>query len=242
MPEPRARYDEYDDFAEAYDKHWGFFADAIRPVLDRLALSELADGETLIDLCCGAGHLAASLSDRFEVIDVDGSPAMIQLARGRAPQARFIVADARDFTVDKPAEAVVSTFDSLNHVMTLEGLTEVFARVRAALIDGGAFVFDLNMERGYEERWRSGSWTSGGDTIEVEGTWDPVSRIGTTDITVTPADSESEPVHVFLTQRCYDHDDVVGALTRSGFGQVTVFDGEEDLSFGGVGRSFFVAS
>ena len=35
---------EYDAFAKAYDKHWGFFADAIRPVLDRLALSEVSLG------------------------------------------------------------------------------------------------------------------------------------------------------------------------------------------------------
>jgi len=242
MPDRRAPYDEYDAFAAAYDKHWGFFADAIRPVLDRLALSGLADGETIIDLCCGAGHLAASLSDRFDVIGIDGSGAMIQLARGKAPLARFIVADARDFSVDTPAAAAISTFDSLNHVMTLDDLTEVFSRVRAALSHGGTFIFDLNMERGYEERWGSGSWMSGDDRIEVEGTWDPVARIGTADITVTPGDPNDEAVHVRLTQRCYEQEDVIEALTGAGFGHVTVFDGDQDLSFGGVGRSFFVAT
>ena len=237
------RYDDYDPFADLYDRNWGFFASGVRPTLDRLGLNELPDGATVIDLCCGTGHLAASLSDRFRVLGIDGSAAMIARARANAPRAEFIVDDARGFRVDQPAQAVVCTFDSLNHLMSLDDLEQAFRCVRAALIDGGAFIFDLNMERGYEERWSDGSLATDVDRIEIRGEWDPESRIAAVTIeaeTTTP-DGEATAVSVRLTQRCYDHEDVVNALHTSGFPSVTSYDGADDLGFGGVGRTFFVA-
>lgn len=147
------RYTDYDRLASVYDRHWAFFAEGIVPVLDRLVLGDLPDGSHVIDLCCGTGRLARMLTDRFEVSGIDGSSRMIDIAKRNAPEARFIIADAREFALDGQAAAVVSTFDSLNHVMSIGDLTDVFLRVRAVLEPGGSFVFDMNMENGYMARW-----------------------------------------------------------------------------------------
>lgn len=236
-------YEDYDSFAGAYDRHWGFFADGVRPVLDRLVLDSLDDGAHVVDLCCGTGVLARSLTDRFRVTGIDGSSAMIEFARQNAPDAHFFVADARDFATDDPAAVVVSTFDSLNHVMSVDELTEVFRRVSEALAPDGRFVFDLNMEEGFQQRWSDVTIVDERDVIVGRPKWDESTRIATLNFTIverTP-DGSLWRSEVTLTQRCYSESEVVDALGTAGFSDIAILDGPVDLDFGGVGRSFFVA-
>ena len=57
------RYDANDAIAGVYNRHWGYFADRIYPVLHRLVLRDLPPGCAVLDLCCGTGQLAAVLSE-----------------------------------------------------------------------------------------------------------------------------------------------------------------------------------
>lgn len=239
------RYVAYDTFASVYDRHWGFFAESIVPLLNRLVLDDLPDGSHVVDLCCGTGQLARSLTDRFEVSGVDGSPGMIEIAERNAPAARFTVADAREFTLDNKAVAVVSTFDSLNHVMTIDELQEVFVRVRAVLEPDARFVFDLNMEAGFEARWqRDFSIVDDRDVIVAKSVWDETTLIATADLTLIERTEDGTLLRsdLTLTQKCYSEAEVRQALNEAGFPNVTVFDDIEDLGNGGVGRAYFVAS
>ena len=74
---------------------------------------------------------------------------MIAIARTNAPGASFKTDDARSFGTDGGFHAAVSTYDSLNHVMSLEELGSVFENVYSALAGGGVFAFDLNTEEGF---------------------------------------------------------------------------------------------
>ena len=74
---------------------------------------------------------------------------MIEIARKNAPDVEFVVQDARNIALPGRFSAVFSTFDSLNHVMSLDELEQVFRGVFAVLASGGYFVFDLNMEEGF---------------------------------------------------------------------------------------------
>jgi len=239
------RYVAYDTFASVYDRHWGFFAEGIVPVLDRLVLDDLPDGSHVVDLCCGTGRLARLLTDRFEVSGVDGSSGMIEIAKRNAPEAHFTVADAREFTLDSNAAAVLSTFDSLNHVMTIDDLLKVFARVRVVLEPGARFVFDLNVKDGFEARWqREFSIVDDRDVIVVKSSWDETSLIATADITIIERTEDGTLLRSDLTlkQRCYSESEICRALNEAGFPNVTVFDGNDDLGYGGLGRAFFVAA
>ena len=240
------RYSDYDSFAWIYNRHWGSFATRMVPILEELVLNALSQKARILDVCCGTGQLAHALCVRgFEVTGIDASESMIAVARQNAPDAAFRVDDARDFTIDGEFHAALSTFDSLNHVMSLTELTSVFRNVHGALIGGGVFAFDLNMEEGYRARWRgSHGFVEDDNACIARSSYLPDERIGKTEITIFFRDEDRwERSDVTLLQRCYSEDGILRALESVGFVGGRVHDGARDLGeelsrF--LGRSFFV--
>ncbi len=105
-----------------------------------LQLLDPLPGELILDLGCGTGHLTAQLAEAgAKVAGIDSSPAMIEQARRAYPQLHFAVADALDFTVPEPLDAVFSNA-VLHWVKEPE---RVIACVRTALKPGGRFVAEF---------------------------------------------------------------------------------------------------
>ncbi|MDE3168088.1 MAG: class I SAM-dependent methyltransferase, partial [Acidobacteriota bacterium] len=150
-----ARMAAYDDFAWFYDRYWNEeFHAAAFPILERILLPRLGPRAHLLDVCCGTGYLARLLTERgYRVTGFDASPAMVRLARVRAPRARFEVAQAAAFRTRAKFDAAVSTFDSLNHILDPADLAETFRRVAAALKPGAPFAFDILLEAAYRTDW-----------------------------------------------------------------------------------------
>jgi SAM-dependent methyltransferase len=147
---------DYDEFAWLYQREWAGFSRRLLPALRSTVLNRLPPGSKILDLCCGTGQLAQILSEEgYEVTGLDASAPMLELARRNAPKANFLLADARSFRLPPSFAAVFSTFDSLNHVMTLRELKAVFRRVANCLIEDGMFSFDLNTLRAYLHDWKS---------------------------------------------------------------------------------------
>ena len=239
------RFDAYDSIAGVYNRHWGYFADRIYPVLDRLVLRDLPPGSALLDLCCGTGQLAAVLSDKgYDVTGLDGSEGMIEIARKNAPGVEFLVQDAREISLDRRFAAVFSTFDSLNHVMSLDELEQVFRSVHAVLDDGGCFEFDLNMEEGYLQRWRGCFGIVEDDLVCVaRSSRDEEERVGRMDLTVfEPEGTGWKRKDVSLLQRWYRESDITERLQRAGFEQIQTYDHNDSILEGAreSGRMFFV--
>lgn len=66
-------------------------------------------GEQVLDLGCGLGQLTAAIAAAgATATGVDADPAMIDQARQAYPEIEFQVANARDFTVAEPVDAVFS--------------------------------------------------------------------------------------------------------------------------------------
>lgn len=152
-------------FARIYNLRWGDFALKAAPAL-REYYESIPQGKTtrqgspsLLDLCCGAGHLAGHFLEKgYQVTGMDLSPAMLEHARQNnaayivAGQARFLQGDAADFSVEHPVNLALSTFDSLNHLADLAALRSCIASTFRALEPGGVFIFDLNTYLGLR-RW-----------------------------------------------------------------------------------------
>jgi SAM-dependent methyltransferase len=242
------RYSDYDPFAWLYAHYWGRdFHDQILNVLECLVLKRLPRGATVLDLCCGDGRVAAALVQRgFRVTGVDGSEEMLSYARRRVRGAEFVLADARTFTMDATFDAVISTFDSLNHVMSDRDLRRVFKRVSKVLRPSGCFAFDLNNQRAYEELWCNMSGTVEENAVSVaRGTYDARRRLAACDITLFRREGAGWLRSDFrLTQRRHSHEAVVRSLEAADFGQIAAFDAAQDLGMrGSIGqhRTFYLA-
>lgn len=124
---------------------------------------EMADAPPrVVDLCCAAGHFTAALCDAgYAVYGIDLSEPMIGWARRNcAPhldskQLELSVQDATSYSIPEPADAVVSLFDSLNHLLDLSALRDCLAASARAVRPGGVIGFDLNTENGLKMRWRN---------------------------------------------------------------------------------------
>jgi SAM-dependent methyltransferase len=238
------RYTDYDRFADVYNRHWGGFARQVTAPLDLLGLSDLQPGDHVLDLCCGTGQLAALLTDRgLRVTGVDGSEEMIAVAHANAPDAALIVADARSFAIESPAVMAVSTFDSLNHIMDLDGLEKAFRQVAAALEPRGRFVFDLNMDEGFRARWHGTFVIDDPDELIVAvSAYDAAERAGSVNlIMLFREDDLWRRRDLTLTQRAYSADEVGETLRNAGFVDIEVHDAAELMNGWQAGRSFFSA-
>jgi SAM-dependent methyltransferase len=145
----------YDDFAWFYNRYWNEeFHSLAFPVLERIWLPRIAAPASILDVCCGTGYLAGLLSARgYSVTGIDASASMIQHARENTPDSEFLVSDAAEFELPTQFDAAVSTFDSLNHILTVEQLKAAFRRTAGALKRGSPFAFDVLREEAYQTHW-----------------------------------------------------------------------------------------
>jgi trans-aconitate methyltransferase len=93
-------------------------------------------------LGCGTGHLSAAIADRgATVVGVDRSAEMVEEARAAHPEVSFREADAREFTVEAPFDAVFS--NAVLHWVDDDDQDAVLSRVADALRPGGRFVAEM---------------------------------------------------------------------------------------------------
>ena len=150
-------------FSRIYNIRWGNFARSIAPqILEYYENTVGKTNKSMLDLCCGAGHLSTIfLEHGYSVIGIDLSAEILVYARQNAGdyltqgKAQFIQADAANFTLKNPVPLVVSTYDALNHLPDLVELQNCFHSVFSATTPRSLFIFDLNTRLGLKKRWNS---------------------------------------------------------------------------------------
>lgn len=240
-----AGYSDYDPFAWIYNKYWApGSAQRFLPVLEKLVQTHLPAKARILDLCCGTGQLAQALLARgYQVTGLDGSEEMIHYARANVPDGEFFVADARKFHLPAAYRAVVSTYDSLNHILNLEELSQVFHNVHACLQAEGLFLFDLNMEEGYQSRWRGSFGIVEDDHVcVVRPSYQPDERKGQYAVTIFRLEGDMwHRSDVTLLQKCYSEEEVRSSLKRVGFAEIRTYDAQQDLGWSqDRGRTFYL--
>ncbi|HYY58903.1 MAG TPA: class I SAM-dependent methyltransferase [Pyrinomonadaceae bacterium] len=242
----RDTYAAYDRFARVYDRHWGREVPSqIMTVIERLLVPLMPEGARILDVCCGTGYTASALGERgFLVTGLDGSREMLRHARRNAPASGFILADARSFEMMPIYHGVISTFDSLNHIMTLEGLTAVCRNVHRALQPGGLFLFDMNMEKGFLEHWADYfAIVEDREVCILAGAYDAGERIGRYDITMFERRGKMwQRTDTSISEKYYPAKEIRLALRAAGFKDISAYDAEKELGLSDhVGRTFFLA-
>jgi SAM-dependent methyltransferase len=240
--------DAYDPFAWIYNRNMAedFFRRAF-PIVEELLLKVLPSEARILDLCCGSGQFARELSHRgYRITGLDGSAQMVNLARSNSPEAEFILADARNFSLPPVFDAVICNFNSLAHASTIEELTALLTNARAALNPHGRMLFDLSMEEAYTMRWQ-GTYGDVNDQVGwlVRVEYDGNSRIAHNHVTLFERDADDRWRRSDFTidQKCHSEFEVHTALNAAGFSEIHSYDAERDLGMNGeFGRRFFLCS
>jgi SAM-dependent methyltransferase len=135
----------YDGLAWCYERWWGDrFHPPLQRVLETLFYPSVRPPARVLDLCCGTGHLGRVLHARGDrVVGLDRSIDMLRAARDGVPGLPVVCGDASRFGA-AGFDAVVFTFDSVNHLTSLPAVEGLLQCVCPALRAGGLFLFDIN--------------------------------------------------------------------------------------------------
>ncbi|MGG1114294.1 class I SAM-dependent methyltransferase [Halalkalibacterium halodurans] len=146
--EPRAM--NYEMFAKLYDR---LMADAPYDRWAKLVEEEIRKAifsdVNLLDIGCGTGRLLKILSERgYACTGVDQSANMLVIAREalaqKGVQVPLFQQDMTEFYTGETYQVITIFCDSLNYVITEEGVVQTFQRVFDHLDQQGVFMFDVH--------------------------------------------------------------------------------------------------
>ncbi|MGH3873773.1 MAG: class I SAM-dependent methyltransferase [Pseudonocardiaceae bacterium] len=126
----------YAAWAATYDSKPNFILAAEEPVVESL-LARIPPGPAL-DAACGTGRHSATLAQHgHDVIGVDQSPEMLELAAAKVPQAQFRVGNVTELPVPNASIDLVLCALALSH---LHDLAPAIAEFRRVLRPGGRLI------------------------------------------------------------------------------------------------------
>jgi SAM-dependent methyltransferase len=150
----------YNQFASIYQRGpYLRFSQLLAETLIPEYLDEFGiEPQQILDVACGEGSFAVGMAEKgFAVTGVDVSPQMITLAQERAENAGvdvdFKVEDMRLLPFEDEFDLVTCFFDSLNYLLTVQGLHNAFQGAFRALRPGGFYIFDMNTIYGLAVDW-----------------------------------------------------------------------------------------
>ncbi|MDQ6716534.1 MAG: class I SAM-dependent methyltransferase [Actinomycetota bacterium] len=136
--------------AGTYDDRWEELAAQGHDVHGEADLVSWLGAATVIDAGCGTGRVALELARRgVDVVGVDLDPAMLQVARAKGPELRWIQGDLADLDLDlgRAFDVVVMAGNVMIFVAPgTEG--RVVANLARHLAPGGALVAGFQLDEG----------------------------------------------------------------------------------------------
>lgn len=126
--EEGATANAYRQWASNYDDPGNGLFDLDEPIVYEIA--DMLPIGTALDAACGTGRFTAHLVEGgHQVLGVDSSPAMLEQARRRVPDAMFALGDLHHLPVADDSQGLVLNGLALSHVDHLAPVLAEFARV-----------------------------------------------------------------------------------------------------------------
>ncbi len=212
--------ESYGAFAYAYDQALGqrYFR-AVRRLLTDVLDRYPSESMTHLDVCCGTGLAMPFFASRgFVSTGVDISPVMLNVARKRA--RRLVGGDTRALPLRTTFSRITCLYDSLNHLLDARDLAAAFREIAGVMDGDSLFIFDMNHPEIYPEVWglKEPFVDEGPDFhLEIATTYRRREGLGRALVTGWAAvGGKRIDIRERHTQRSYERDDIVAALTGAG--------------------------
>jgi 2-polyprenyl-3-methyl-5-hydroxy-6-metoxy-1,4-benzoquinol methylase len=142
-----------DKVYQSYDKMFKWFDEARsrelfeKPYLD-LAVSYLKPKAKILDLGCGMGEPIGKyfIDQGFDLTGIDGSVELINLAKSRFPEAKFMVQDMREINLNEKFDLVIA-WHSLFH-LSQDEQKSMFQIFESLINREGILLFTTGHENG----------------------------------------------------------------------------------------------
>jgi SAM-dependent methyltransferase len=137
---------DWDRFARLYDDDYGDFVDDL---LLYLPFAERTGGP-ILEAMCGTGRVLLPLAEAgYEVVGLDISRSMVELARAKAQaagldgHARVEIGDIRDIRLPERFALAIVAMNSFMHLSTGEAQRDALRTLHEHLRPGGLLLLDL---------------------------------------------------------------------------------------------------
>jgi len=173
-----------------------------------------------LDLACGAGRHARSLSERWPTVGLDLSAVLLRLAVDEARDAEFVRGDMRVLPFKRASfELVVNLFTSFGYFADDESHLQVVREVARVTSPGGTFVLDfLNTDQLRDTLVPYDETEIGGQIVEQRREISDDGRFVTKRICIRGTSRE------FIERvRLFERDDLCRLMEASGFTVADIF-------------------
>ena len=206
-----------------------------------------AQAERVLDLATGTGSVGLIFAQKgYQVTGVDASQPMLAEAAHKAEELglplKLIQQDLTRLSLNATFDLAVCLYDSLNYILSPEGIAGCFAGVKACLQPEGLFIFDLNTEYALKAELFTQDNLRTSEPFKYRWTshYDSQERLSTITMEFwTPKGEEFVEVH---RQRAYSPEQIDDLLQQAAFTPLACYDA---FSFSPhqpeSGRIYFVA-
>jgi SAM-dependent methyltransferase len=130
----------YDQFA--YDIPYNKFYKYYKKIFSKNSLKP----KLILDICCGTGTLTSLMASDFDMIGIDFSLEMLDIAKekGNSDKILYLNQEMTDFELYGTVDACYSSLDSINYILNEKDLEKHFLLVKNYLNLGGLYIFDIS--------------------------------------------------------------------------------------------------
>ena len=228
--------DAYTSFAKVYDTFMDDvpYQDWCDYIMKLLSSHHITQG-LMLDLGCGTGSLTQLLSQNgFDMIALDNSPDMLEIAREKALEAQqdilYLLQDMREFELYGTVAAIISVCDSINYVTDSSELTQVFSLVNNYLDPKGIFIFDFHPEQYYRTQLADHIFAEDRGTLSIiwDNYYDEASRINEYQLSLFMQSEENSATYYKYEethyQRGYTLEEIKACIEASGLDFLCAYD------------------